>query len=124
MIERYSCPEMAVIFTDESRLGRYLEIELLAMEAQVALGVVPRSDAEKCRSKAIVVDSAFVADVAERERITDHDVAAFVDVAQQRIGMPKALGFTTDLRVQMSWTLRCAGCCMTHQISLSVPLTS
>lgn len=122
MIERYSCPEMAAIFTDESRLGRYLEIELLAMEAQVALGVVPRSDAEKCRSKAIVVDSAFVADVAERERITDHDVAAFVDVAQQRIGMPEGawihhgLTSTDVVDTALCWMLHDASDLIVHAL--------
>lgn len=88
MIERYSLPEMASIFTDESRFGRYLEIELLATEAQAGLGVVPQSDADECRSRAPAVDSAFVAEVAEREKITNHDVAAFVDITQQRIGLP------------------------------------
>ncbi len=37
-----------------------------------------------CRARAPVVDAAFVAAVAERERVTDHDVAAFVDVVQRR----------------------------------------
>ena len=35
------------------------------------------------------VDAAFVAAVAERERVTDHDVAAFVDVVQEAIGQPE-----------------------------------
>jgi len=88
MIDRYSLPEIANIFSDESRFARYLEIELLATEAQSQLGVVPSADANECRSRAPKVDTAFVADVAEREKVTDHDVAAFVDVVQQRIGMP------------------------------------
>lgn len=107
MIERYSLPEMAAIFTDESRFGRYLEIELLATEAQVGLGVVPKSDADECRSKAPVVDSVFVAEVVEREKITGHDVAAFVDVAQQRIGLPAGAwihhGLTSTDVVDTAW---------------------
>lgn len=107
MIERYSLPEMAAIFTDESRFGRYLEIELLATEAQVVLGIVPKSDADECRTKAPVVDAVFVAEVAEREKITDHDVAAFVDVAQQRIGMPAGAwihhGLTSTDVVDTAW---------------------
>ena len=35
------------------------------------------------------VDAAFVEEVAERERTTDHDVAAFVDVVQEAIGQPE-----------------------------------
>lgn len=107
MIERYSHPEMAAIFTDESRMGRYLEIELLATEAQVALGVVPQSDATECRSRAPKVDSVFVAEVAEREKITAHDMAAFVDVAQQRIGLPAGAwihhGLTSTDVVDTAW---------------------
>lgn len=115
MIERYSLSEMAAIFTDESRLGRYLEIELLATEAQVTLGVVPQSDADECRSRAPRVDSVFVAEVAEREKITNHDVAAFVDVVQQRIGLPAGAwvhhGLTSTDVVDTAW------CWMLHDAS-------
>jgi adenylosuccinate lyase len=82
VISRYSLPEMADLFTDVSRLTRWLSIELLATEAWVELGVVPSDDADALRSAAPVVDAAFVAACQARERVTDHDVAAFVDVAQ------------------------------------------
>ena len=36
-----------------------------------------------------MVDAAFVEAVDERERVTDHDVAAFVDVVQEAIGQPE-----------------------------------
>ena len=52
MIDRYSLPEIANIFSDESRFARYLEIELLATEAQSQLGVVPSADAKECRARA------------------------------------------------------------------------
>jgi adenylosuccinate lyase len=107
MIDRYSLPEIANIFSDESRFARYLEIELLATEAQSQLGVVPSADAKECRARAPKVDAAFVADVAEREKITDHDVAAFVDVVQQRIGMPAGAwihhGLTSTDIVDTAW---------------------
>ena len=86
MIDRYSLPEMAALFDDEARFARWLEVELLATEAWSALGVVPAADAEWARAHAPVVDGAFVAEVAAREAVTDHDVAAFVDVVQQHIG--------------------------------------
>jgi adenylosuccinate lyase len=79
---------MAALFSDAARLAGWLEVELLATEAQAALGVVPAEDAATCRAKAPAVDDVFVAEVAERERVTDHDVAAFVDVVQERIGAP------------------------------------
>jgi adenylosuccinate lyase len=53
------------------------------------------------------VDASFVAEVSERERVTDHDVAAFVDVVQQRIGMPAAAwihhGLTSSDVVDTAW---------------------
>jgi adenylosuccinate lyase len=88
MIERYSLPEMAAVWTDTARFGRWLEVELLATEAHAELGIVPIADARACRQRAPAIDDAFVGAVSERERTTDHDVAAFVDVVQERIGAP------------------------------------
>ena len=107
MIDRYSLPEIANIFSDESRFARFLEIELLATEAQANLGVVPSAEAKECRSRAPKVDAVFMAAVAEREKVTDHDVAAFVDVVQQRIGMPAGAwihhGLTSTDVVDTAW---------------------
>jgi adenylosuccinate lyase len=88
MIPRYSLPAMDAVWTDTARFGRWLEIELLATEAQANIGVVPAEDAAACRARAPVVDEALMAAIADRERTTDHDVAAFVDVVQERIGAP------------------------------------
>ena len=107
MIERYSLPEIAEIFSDRSKFARYLEIELLATEAQAKLGVVPQVDAQTCRAKAPLVDNTFVQQVAERELVTDHDVAAFVDVVQSTIGMPAGAwihhGLTSTDVVDTAW---------------------
>ena len=107
MIERYSLPEIAEIFSDRSKFARYLEIELLATEAQAKLGVVPQPDAQTCRAKAPLVDDTFVRNVAERELVTDHDVAAFVDVVQAAIGMPAGAwihhGLTSTDVVDTAW---------------------
>jgi adenylosuccinate lyase len=88
VIPRYSPSDMAALFTDAARFSLWLEVELLATEAQALVGVVPSDDAATCRAKAPTVDDVFVADVLEREKVTDHDVAAFVDVVQDRIGAP------------------------------------
>ncbi|MEY4024516.1 MAG: adenylosuccinate lyase [Actinomycetota bacterium] len=107
MIDRYALPEIAEIFSDRSKFARYLEIELLATEAQAKLGVVPQPDAQICRAKAPLVDDTFVRNVAERELITDHDVAAFVDVVQAAIGMPAGAwihhGLTSTDVVDTAW---------------------
>ncbi|MDP8936532.1 MAG: adenylosuccinate lyase, partial [Actinomycetota bacterium] len=88
MIERYSLPEMSALFTDQARLGLWLDVEVLATEAWAALGVVPEADAKAVRERAPDVTPSFVAAVNEREQVTDHDVAAFVDVVQEAVGPP------------------------------------
>ena len=90
MIERYALPEMAALFSDEARLALWLEIELLAVEGWSELGVVSPAAAAVVRRRAPVVDAAFVAAVGERERVTDHDVAAFVDLVGRAIGLPES----------------------------------
>ena len=107
MIDRYALPEMANLFADAARMQRWVDIELLATDAQERLGVVPAGTAEACRVNAPVVDSAFVGAVSEREAVTNHDVAAFVDVLQQRIGMPAGAyihhGLTSTDVVDTAW---------------------
>jgi adenylosuccinate lyase len=84
VIPRYSFPEIADLFTDEARFGAWLEVEVLAVEAWAQVGVIPAEHAQQVRERA-----AFDVDaVLERERVTDHDVAAFVDVVQERVGAP------------------------------------
>jgi len=89
VIRRYAPEDMAALFSDEARFGAMLEVELLTTEALAEFGVVPREDAVACRTRAPKIDSAFVAQVDEREAITNHDTAAFVDVVQQAIGTPE-----------------------------------
>ena len=82
MIPRYDVPELAAVWSDRARLGHWLEIELLAVEAWAELGRIPAPDAAACRERA----SFTVEAVLEREEITRHDVAAFVDVVAASIG--------------------------------------
>jgi adenylosuccinate lyase len=88
MIPRYAPADAATLFSDESRLTRWLEVELLTVEALAMSGVAPDAAATAVRARAPKIDAAFVDAVADRERVTDHDVAAFVDVVQERIGQP------------------------------------
>ena len=84
MIPRYALAPMADLFSDEARYATWLEVELLAVDAQAQLGVVPATAAAAIRAR-----SGFdVAAIEERERTTEHDVAAFVDVVQARVGLP------------------------------------
>lgn len=84
MIPRYSRPEIADLFTDDARFGAWLEVEVLAVEAWAEIGVIPAADAKAVRERATFDTAA----VHEREKTTDHDVAAFVDVVQESVGPP------------------------------------
>ena len=107
MIERYQLPEIASVFEDTNRFARYLEVELLVAEAWEQLGVAPAGTAAACRERAPRIDDAFVDAVNEREKITNHDVAAFVDVVQGAIGGPEAVwihyGLTSSDVVDTAW---------------------
>jgi len=89
MIPRYSPKDVAALFSDENRFDTMLEVELLAAEGLAAEGVLPKDEVATLRTRRPVIDAAFVAEVDERELITNHDTAAFVDLVQSKIGMPE-----------------------------------
>jgi adenylosuccinate lyase len=82
VISRYTRPEIGEVWSQQRKLECWLEVEQAATEAWAEEGVVPREAAEACRANAGFTVEA----VAERERVTDHDVAAFVDVVAQSVG--------------------------------------
>ncbi len=82
MIPRYTRPEIGAVWTQEAKLQSWLEVELAATEAWAAEGVVPAEAAAEARAKAAFTVEA----VEEREQVTDHDVAAFVDVVAASVG--------------------------------------
>ncbi len=84
MIPRYALPEIAELFADDARYGTWLEVELLAVEAWASIGRIPEAAAKNVRAKA----GFDIAAIEARELVTEHDVAAFVDVVQERIGAP------------------------------------
>ena len=82
MIERYTRPEMGAVWAERRKLDAWLQVELAVVDALAEQGVVPQADADVIRDRA-----SFTVDaVKERERITDHDVAAFVDVVAESVG--------------------------------------
>jgi adenylosuccinate lyase len=82
LIERYTRPEMGAVWTERRKLDAWLQVELAVVDALAEQGVVPQADADVIRDRA-----SFTVDaVKEREKITDHDVAAFVDVVAESVG--------------------------------------
>jgi len=84
VIERYTRPAIGAVWADERKLASWLEVELAATAALADARVVPRADADQIRERAAFT----VAAVQDRERVTDHDVAAFVDVVAASVGEP------------------------------------
>lgn len=82
MIERYSLPEMAAIWTLENRYEKWLQVEIAATKAWSKLGVVPKEDAEKISNHATV----DVSRALEIEKETRHDVVAFTRAVSETLG--------------------------------------
>lgn len=82
MIERYSRPEMARIWTLENKFKLWLEVEILACEAWARLGKVPASAVEEIRAKA----RFSLQRVLELEETTRHDVIAFTRCVAESLG--------------------------------------
>jgi adenylosuccinate lyase len=82
MISRYTRPEIGVVWSQQRKLECWLEVELAATEAWAEEGVVPKEAADAAREKADFTVEA----VNEREKVTDHDMAAFVDIVAESVG--------------------------------------
>jgi adenylosuccinate lyase len=83
VIARYARPAMAKIWSDEGRLARWLDVELAALDAWAEIGAIPTGDAAEIRARAVPPTPERVAEI---ERVTDHDVAAFVDAVAEQLG--------------------------------------
>jgi adenylosuccinate lyase len=83
VIARYSRPEMSRIWSEEGKLARWFDVELAALEAWGELGAVPAADVAAIREQAHVPSPERVAEI---ERTTDHDLAAFVDAVAEQLG--------------------------------------
>ncbi len=82
MISRYTLPEMGKIWTEENRFKTMLDVEVAACEAMAALKLIPREAAQKIRRKA----SFKLSQVNEFERVTKHDVTAFLKSVGLSVG--------------------------------------
>jgi adenylosuccinate lyase len=82
VIARYTRPELGAVWTDEARMTAWRDVEVAAAEALEEDGRRPSADdLEAIRGATFTVEA-----VQERERVTDHDVAAFVDVLAASAG--------------------------------------
>jgi len=84
MIPRYTSPEMAALWSPETKFATWLEIELLAAEAQARAGMIPADAARRLRERARVTSVARIDEIEEKE--TRHDVVAFLRVVGETVG--------------------------------------
>ena len=82
MIPRYTRPQMAAIWSPETRFQIWLEIETLACEAQEQLGVIPRGVAAALRERG----KFEVARIDAIEAEVKHDVIAFLTNGAEHVG--------------------------------------
>jgi len=82
MIDRYSLPAMRFLWSDERKYAIWLEIEVLACEAQAEIGKIPVEDARTIREKA----RFSIPDILEIEKRTNHDVIAFLENVASYVG--------------------------------------
>ena len=85
MIPRYSRPEMTAVWSPETRFRIWFEIEAYASEAMAEIGVIPKAAAKTIREKGSKA-KFDVARIDEIERVTKHDVIAFLTHLAEFIG--------------------------------------
>jgi adenylosuccinate lyase len=88
MIPRYSRPEMVALWEPATKFRIWFEIEAHACDAQAALGVIPKANAEAVwKAKDVEFD---VARIDEIEAVTKHDVIAFLTHLAEIVGSDEA----------------------------------
>jgi adenylosuccinate lyase len=83
MILRYTLPEMAAVWSEKAKLDHWTRVEVLVCEAWARLGRISVDDLAEIRAKATAPSPERVAEI---ERVTNHDVAAFVQALAEPIG--------------------------------------
>jgi adenylosuccinate lyase len=107
MISRYSRPAMAGIWTEEAKLRRWLEIEVLACEGMARKKIIPSKDARTIRRRA----KFNLRQVQKNEARTRHDVLAFLEEVASHVGpagrwIHQGLTSSDVLDTTLAWQLR------------------
>jgi adenylosuccinate lyase len=81
MIERYTRPEMAALWSEERKLDSWLRVEIVVCEGWARDGAIPADAMEAIRNASYDLERA-----QEIERETHHDVISFLRSVQERLG--------------------------------------
>lgn len=82
MIERYTRPEMGVVWDPENKFSKMLEVEVAVARVQASLKIIPRSAAAQIAAKG----KFSIQRILEIEKQTKHDVIAFVSNVAENVG--------------------------------------
>lgn len=82
MIDRYSRPEMAAVWSAEAKFSRMMDVEISVAKTQAQLGLIPKRAAREIEQKA----KFNVKRISEIEQVTKHDVIAFVTNLAENVG--------------------------------------
>ena len=120
MIERYTLPEMAAIWSATHKTDTWLKVELLVCEAWAREGVIPREAIEKIRAARYDAER-----MREIEQETHHDIISFLRSIQEQLG-PEGrfihLGLTSSdvLDTALAYQLKEAGSVLTDALNALV----
>ena len=81
MIKRYSSKEMSSIWSEDNKVKEWLEVEKATIEILEEKGITPKGLSKKLQSISVSPEEVF-----DREKVTNHDLAAFVDIVQNKLG--------------------------------------
>ena len=105
MIDRYTRPEMAALWSEEAQFQAWLDVELAACGAWSEVGVIPPEDVE-----ALYANARFSIDrIHAIEEQTRHDVVAFTRAVSETLGDERKwvhYGLTSSDVVDTAWSLR------------------
>ncbi len=82
MIKRYTRQEMGNLWTEEAKFSRWLEVEIAVCEGWESIGAIPKGTTEKIRKNA----KFDIGRIEEIEKITRHDVVAFLESVKESLG--------------------------------------
>jgi adenylosuccinate lyase len=82
MIQRYTLPEMARIWSEENKFQKWLDVEIAACEVLAELGEIPQEALSRIQEKA----GFSVERIEAIEEITRHDIIAFTTAVAERVG--------------------------------------
>ncbi|MBI5804960.1 adenylosuccinate lyase [candidate division TA06 bacterium] len=102
MIERYTLPKMKAIWSEENKFQKWLEVELLACQAQAQLGNIPEDDLKNIQANA----RFQVERINQIEAEVHHDVIAFLTNLSENIGPSSRfvhMGMTSSDVLDTAW---------------------